>query len=64
MSILTLLVILIILGVVGWFVNYKLPISATFKLIISVVLIIIAIWLCLDAFGILNQVRGVKVPSL
>jgi hypothetical protein len=64
MSIIALLVILALLGLAAWVVNYKLPIAQPFKLIINVVLIVIAVWLCLDAFGIMDQIRGAKVPSL
>ncbi len=64
MSIIGLLLILALLGLAAWVTNYKLPISATFKMIINIVLVIIAIWICLDAFGVMDQVRGAKVPRL
>lgn len=64
MSIIGLLVILAVLGVAAWFVNSKLPISAGFKTLINVVLIVIAILLCLVAFGVWDEVRAMKVPRI
>ena len=64
MSIIGLILILAFLGVLAWVTNYKLPISPGFKMIIHVVLFIIAVLICLSAFGILDQVKDAKVPRL
>ena len=64
MSLIGLLVILIVLGAIAWLVNTKLPGNATIKLIINIVLIVVAIILVLQAFGIWGQIRGVQVPKL
>lgn len=64
MSVLGLLVLLIVLGVAAFFVNAKMPIGATFKMIINIVLIAVAVMLCLVAFGVWDEVRGMKVPKI
>lgn len=64
MSIIGLVLILCFLGVVGWLINTKAPISAGFKMLINIVLIVAAIILCLMAFGVWNEVRGIKVPQI
>ncbi len=64
MSVLGLIVILCILGVVAWLVNTKLPGSSAIKLIINIVIIVIAIVLCLVAFGVWDEIRGMRVPKI
>lgn len=64
MSVLALVLILCFLGVVAWLINAKAPIGPTFKMIINIVLIVVAIILCLSAFGVWDEVRGVRVPHI
>ncbi len=64
MSVIALVLILCFLGLVAWFVNYKTPIGPTFKMIINIVLILVAVILVMVAFGVWDQVRGVKVPHI
>lgn len=64
MSVIGLIVILCVLGLIGWLVNTKLPGVPTIKLIINIVLIIIAVLLCLSAFGVLDEVRSMRVPKI
>lgn len=55
---------LVILGVVAYFVNSSGKVTATFKMIINVVLIALALILCMVAFGLWDEIRGMKVPKL
>lgn len=64
MSILGLLVILCLIGFAAWLVNTKLPLVGWLKVLINTVLFIIAVLLCLNAFGILDEARNTKVPKL
>ena len=64
MSIIGLIAILCILGLAAWLVNTKLPMSATIKLIINIVIVVIAVLLCLVAFGLWDEIRGMRVPRL
>lgn len=64
MSVIGLVVILIVLGLIAWLVSAKLPINTTFKTIIYVVLVVIAVFLCLSAFGVWDEVRALKVPKV
>lgn len=63
MSIIGLIVILFFLGLAAWG-NTKLPTSPTIKMIINIVLVVIAILLCLVAFGVWDEVRNLKVPKI
>lgn len=64
MSVIGLVLILCFLGFVAWLVNAKAPIGPTFKLIINIVLIVIAIILTLAAFGVWEEVRSIRVPKI
>lgn len=64
MSVITLVLILCFLGFIAWLVNYKAPIGPTFKMIINIVLIIVAVVIALSALGVWDQVRGVQVPKI
>lgn len=64
MSVIGLLVILVILGIIAWAVSTKLPVGANIKLLINIVIAIIAVLLCLSAFGVWDEVRDMKVPKI
>lgn len=65
MSVLGLIVILLLLAVILYFVNTKAPnMNATIRLLINIVVIATAIILCLVAFGLWDQIKGVSVPKL
>jgi hypothetical protein len=52
----TILVALVIIGVVLWLVNTKIPMDATFKTVINVIVVIgVCLWL-LSAFGVIGPV--------
>lgn len=61
MSLITLVVLLIIVGVLLWVVNTQIPMDATIKKIINiVVVIVVCLWL-LSVFGILPDLNAVRV---
>lgn len=64
MSILTLLLVLILIGVIVWAATTYIPMDASIKNIIRIVGIIIAIVYALNAFGILGSAGAIKVPTV
>jgi len=61
MSLITLVVLLIIVGVLLWVVNTQIPMDATIKKIINiVVIIVVCLWL-LTVFGILPDLNAIRV---
>lgn len=61
MSLITLIVLLIIVGVLLWVINTQIPMDATIKKIINiVVIIVVCLWL-LSVFGILPDLNAIKV---
>ena len=64
MSVIGLIVILLFLGAVLWFVNSRGQIGGSLLLIINLVVVVIALILVLQAFGIWDELRGLKVPKI
>lgn len=63
MSLLSLLLILVAIGVVLWAIN-SIPMDATMKKVINVVALIVVVLFLLQAFGVLDEVRSVRIPSV
>ncbi len=57
MSLITLVIVLIVVGVVLWLINNYIPMQSTIKRILNVVVVIVVIFWLLSAFGIINQFR-------
>ena len=65
MSVIALVLILLFLGGLLWLINCKIPgLNPTIKWLINAVVIVVAILLVLSAFGVWEQVKGVRVPRL
>jgi hypothetical protein len=61
MSLLTIVVVLIVVGVLLWLVNTYIPMDSKIKSILNaVVVIVVVIWL-LQAFGIIGSLNSVRV---
>jgi membrane protein YdbS with pleckstrin-like domain len=63
MSIVTLIILLVAIGVGLYFIQ-KAPIIAWMKTLITVVLVIIAILIILKAFGVWDKVKSEQVPTV
>jgi len=61
MSILTILLVIVVVGVLLWAINSFLPMDPKVKSILNVVVVILLILWLLQAFGLLNVLRGVHV---
>lgn len=63
MDLISLVITLIVVGMLLWVVNNYIPMDGQIRRILNgVVIIAVMIWL-LNAFGVLNSVRGVHVGS-
>jgi hypothetical protein len=61
MSLITIVIVLIVVGVLLWLINAYIPMQGTIKSILNaVVVIVVVIWL-LQAFGILGSLGSVRV---
>lgn len=63
MSLVLLIVVLVVIGIALYYLN-QWPLDGTIKWLIRAVLIIAALFLILQAFGVLDAIRGVKVPRI
>lgn len=64
MSVLALILILVVLGIVAYFINTSAKITPTIKWIINAVIVTVAVLLVLSAFGVWDEVKNIKVPRL
>ncbi len=64
MSLISLVVTLIVVGVVLWLVNTYIPMDGKIKKILNVVVVVcVVVWL-LYAFGIMSHADEIKVPQI
>jgi hypothetical protein len=64
MSLLSLIIILVVLGVGLYLLRTYVPMDAKIMQIITIVVIIVALLLVVNAFGLLDAIRGVQVPRV
>ena len=61
MSLLTVLLVLVVVGVILWLVNTYIPMDRKIKSILNVVVVILVIIWLLKAFGLLDGVKNMHV---
>ena len=61
MSLFSVLITLIIVGVLLWLINTYIPMDRKIKSILNVVVVIIVILWLLRAFGLLDSVRNIRI---
>ena len=57
MSIITIIIVLIIVGVVLWLINTYIPMASAIKTILNVVVVIVVILWLLSVFGIFDSIN-------
>jgi hypothetical protein len=61
MPLIQLIVALVVVGVALWLINNYIPMDATIKKILNVVVVIVVVLWLLSAFGILGSMQGMRV---
>ncbi len=61
MSIITVVIVLIVVGVLLWLVNTYIPMDRKIKSILNVVVVIVVVLFLLRAFGILESLETIRV---
>lgn len=64
MSLLTLVLTLIVVGILLWAVNAYLPMDQKIKNILNVVVVICVVMWVLSAFGLFHHLDSVRVPQV
>ena len=61
MSLISLLIVLIVVGVLLWLVNNYIPMDGKIKSILNIVVVIgVVLWL-LQSFGLLSSINGIHI---
>lgn len=61
MPLITLIVTLVLVGVILWAINAYIPMQPTIKKILNVVVVIVVVLYLLSAFGLLGDIRTLRV---
>jgi small-conductance mechanosensitive channel len=61
MSLIQLVLVLIVIGVLLWAINRYIPMDATIKKILNVVVVLVAVLFVLGAFGVLDTMSGIRL---
>lgn len=64
MSLLSLVIVLIVVGVLLWAVNTYVPMDAKIKQILNIVVVICVVLWLLSAFGLFGHLGSVQVPRV
>ena len=61
MSLISVVMVLVVVGIILWLINTYIPMAGSIKSILNiVVIIVVAIWL-LQAFGVLGHINGINI---
>jgi hypothetical protein len=63
MSLITLVLVLVVVGVVLWLINSYIPMQATIKKILNVVVVIAVILWLLSAFGVIENLDTIRIGN-
>jgi len=61
MPLIQLVIALVVIGVALWLINNYIPMDATIKKILNVVVIIVVVLWLLSIFGVLSSISGIHV---
>lgn len=61
MSLVTVLLVLIVVGVILWLINNYIPMDRKIKSILNIVVVILVILYLLRAFGVLDTLNNVRI---
>ena len=64
MSLISLVITLVVVGVLLWLVNAYIPMDAKIKKILNIVVVICVIVWLLFAFGVIDRSSDIRVPRL
>jgi hypothetical protein len=61
MSLVTLVIVLVVVGVILWLINSYIPMQSTIKKILNAVVIIVVVLWLLSAFGIIDNIDTIRI---
>ncbi|MGC1676999.1 MAG: Thivi_2564 family membrane protein [Candidatus Binataceae bacterium] len=64
MTLVSIVVVLVVIGLVMWLINTYSPMAAGIKSVLNIVVfIVVVVWL-LQGFGLIGNIPGVRMPPL
>ena len=64
MSLISLVITLIVVGVLLWLINTSIPMDAKIKTILNIVVVICVVLWLLNVFGVLGRAGAIRVPQV
>jgi len=61
MSLITLVIVLVVVGVVLWLINSYIPMQSTIKKILNAVVVIVVVLWLLSAFGVIGSMDTIRI---
>jgi len=61
MSLISLVIVLVVVGVILWLINSYIPMQPTIKKILNAVVIIVVVLWLLSAFGVINNISTIHI---
>ncbi|MDQ7818874.1 MAG: Thivi_2564 family membrane protein [Melioribacteraceae bacterium] len=61
MSLITLVIVLVIVGVILWLINSYIPMQSTIKKILNAVVIIVVVLWLLSVFGVIDSLDTIRI---
>ncbi len=63
MSLITIVIVLVVVGVILWLINSYIPMQSTIKKILNVVVVIAVILWLLSAFGVIGSLDTIRIGN-
>lgn len=60
-SIITIVIVLVLVGIVLWLINTYIPMAGAIKAILNIFVIIVVVWWLLSIFGLVPPIQGLKL---
>lgn len=61
MSLISIVILLIVVGILLWLINSYIPMQPTIKKILNAVVIIVVVLWLLSAFGVINSINSIRI---
>jgi hypothetical protein len=64
MTLVSIVIVLVVIGLIMWLINTYIPMAAGIKSLLNIVVfIVVVVWL-LQGFGLIGNIPGVRIPPL
>jgi hypothetical protein len=64
MTLVSIVVILVIVGLVMWLINTYIPMAGAIKSLLNVVVFVVVLIWVLQVFGLIGNIPGLRIPPL